>query len=145
MHRVPARTLLALGCVIAAAGFWWQSRIQLADTYLTGVLGPAVAISVGGGLLNTPLTTTVTSGVTSDDAGAASGLMNTTKQVGGALGLATLLTVATATTATGNLADPAQLVGGFGTAFEVMAALLVLVAVLAAALPAPRPHQGAVR
>lgn len=139
MDRVSARTLLAVGCIIGAAGFWWQSRIDLTDTYLTGVLGPAVAISVGGGLLNTPLTTVVTSGVTSDDAGAASGLMNTTKQVGGALGLAALLTVATATTITGNLDDPGQLVAGFAVAFQVMAALLVLVAVLAAALPAPRP------
>jgi EmrB/QacA subfamily drug resistance transporter len=141
MGRVPARTLLAAGCLIGAAGFWWQSCIDLTDTYLTGVLGPAVAISIGGGLLNTPLTTIVTSGVTDDDAGAASGLMNTTKQIGGALGLAALLTVATTTT-TGNLEDPRQLVAGFAVAFEVMAGLLMLVAVLAAALPAPRPQVG---
>jgi hypothetical protein len=44
-----------------AAGFWWQSRIAPGQDYLTAVLGPVVLISLGGGLLNTPLTVTVTS------------------------------------------------------------------------------------
>ena len=139
MARIPARVLLAAGSLLAAAGFWWQSRIDPTDTYLSGVLGPAVVMSIGGGLLNTPLTTLVTSGVTRADAGAASGLMNTTKQVGGALGLAALLTIAAASTTTGHLdqSDPVGLIGGFSTAFEVMALLMIAVAALAAALPAP--------
>lgn len=149
MARIPARVLLAAGSLLAAAGFWWQSRIDPTDTYLSGILGPAVAMSVGVGLLNTPLTTLVTSGVTSDDAGAASGLMNTTKQVGGALGLAALLTIGAASTTTGHLdqGDPVELIGGFSTAFEVMALLMIVVAALAAALPAPRrqPHDAAAR
>lgn len=144
MARIPARTLLAAGSLLAAAGFWWQSRIAPTDTYLSGVLGPAVVMSIGGGLLNTPLTTLVTSGVTGDDAGAASGLMNTTKQVGGALGLAALLTIGAAATSTGHLdeGDPVELIAAFSTAFEVMALLMIAVAALAAALPAPRhqPH-----
>ncbi|MFP5021276.1 MFS transporter [Pseudonocardia phyllosphaerae] len=142
MARIPARTLLAAGSLLAAAGFWWQSRIAPTDTYLSGVLGPAVVMSVGCGLLNTPLTTLVTSGVAGDDAGAASGLMNSTKQVGGALGLAALLTVGAAATSTGHLeqGDPAELIAAFSTAFAVMALLMTAVAVLAAVLPAPR-HQ----
>ncbi|MBW0102081.1 MFS transporter [Pseudonocardia sp. KRD291] len=144
MNRMPARTLLATGCLIAAAGFWWQSRIDVTDTYLTAILGPAIAIAVGGGLLNTPLTTLVTSGITRDDAGAASGLMNTTKQVGGALGLAALLTVAGGgATGMGLTADPVGLTAGFSVAFTTMAGLLAVVAVLAAALPAPGGHDPA--
>lgn len=145
MGRIPARGVLAAGCLLAAAGFWWQSDIDPADTYVSAVLGPAVVISVGGGLLNTPLTTLVTSGVARADAGAASGLMNTTKQIGGGIGLAALLTVAAAGTTTGqsDQSDPAGLIAGFSTAFAVMAATMIVVAVLAAALPASgRRHPG---
>ena len=135
LGRVSARVVFAVGSIVAAAGFGWQSRMDLADGYLSGVLGPAVLISVGVGLLNTPLTVLVTTGVCTADAGAASGLMNTTKQVGGALGLAALLTAASITTG-GHLAgSPAALVDGFSVAFATMAALLLAVAALAALLP----------
>ncbi|MDN5917912.1 MAG: MFS transporter [Pseudonocardia sp.] len=138
MARIPARVLLAAGSVLAAAGFWWQSLIDPADTYLSGILGPAVVMSVGVGLLNTPLTTLVTSGVIDDDAGAASGLMNTTKQVGGALGLAALLSIGAAYTSAGRVeGDPIEPLGGFSVAFGVMALLMIAVAALAAALPTP--------
>lgn len=137
MARVPARTLLAAGALLTAAGFWWQSHLDPDSTYLSAVLGPAVVASIGGGLLNTPLTTTVTSGVTGDDAGAASGLMNTTKQIGGALGLAALLAAAAASTTTGRLdTHPAELAAGFATAFTAMAVMMLAVAALACTLPA---------
>ena len=137
MARVPARTLLAAGSLLTAAGFWWQSHLEPDSTYLSAVLGPAVLASIGGGLLNTPLTTILTSGVTGDDAGAASGLMNTTKQVGGALGLAALLAAAAASTTTGRLdANPTELSTGFATAFTAMAAIMIAVAALAYTLPA---------
>lgn len=86
MRRVAHRTLIVAGALIAAAGFAWQSRIAPDSGYVAGILAPGIVLSVGGGLLNTPITATVTSGIHSSDAGAASGLMNTTKQVGGALG-----------------------------------------------------------
>ncbi|RZT86484.1 EmrB/QacA subfamily drug resistance transporter [Pseudonocardia sediminis] len=135
MRRIPARSLLGIGSLVAAAGFGWQSLVAPGDTYLSGLLGPAVLMSAGVGLLNTPLSTLVTSGVTDRDAGAASGLMNTTKQVGGALGLAALLTVSLP--AAGGPAGPATAVAGFAGAFRLMALLMVVVAVLAAALPRP--------
>ncbi|MFF0312254.1 MFS transporter [Streptosporangium sp. NPDC004379] len=91
MRRADDRVLIVAGALIGAAGFWWQSRIAPGQDYLTAIAGPAVLISLGGGLLNTPLTVTVTSGVAAADAGAASGLMNTAKQIGGALGLASLV------------------------------------------------------
>ncbi|TDD66168.1 MFS transporter, partial [Actinomadura rubrisoli] len=124
MRRVGDRALIAAGSLVAAGGFLWQSRLGPGGDYLTGVLGPAVLISLGGGLLNTPLTSAVTSGVPAHDAGAASGLMNAAKQVGGALGLAALVTL-----------------DGYGDAFRAIAALLVLVAAAACALPAG-PQRG---
>ena len=142
MARVPARSLIAVGSLLTAAGFYWQSHLGPDSTYLSAVLGPAIVASVGGGLLNTPLTTTATSGARGDDAGAASGLMNTTKQVGGALGLAALVALAAASTATGSLdTDPAELTAAFGIAFTAMAAMMILVAALAYTLPRPARHE----
>ncbi|MBR8640415.1 hypothetical protein KEF29_16740 [Streptomyces tuirus] len=61
-----------LAALIAAVGFVWQSRIGVDSNYLDGLLGPAIVMSAGMGLLITPITTTVTSGIAEQDAGAAS-------------------------------------------------------------------------
>ncbi|MGA5148211.1 MFS transporter [Streptomyces griseoincarnatus] len=131
LHRVDARALILAGCAICAAGFGWQSRITPDSGYVDGILGPAVVVSVGSGMLLTPLTAAVTSGVPPSDAGAASGLMNAAKQVGGALGLAALATFA----ATGGDADDADLTEGYARAFTAITAVLAAVTVLALALP----------
>jgi EmrB/QacA subfamily drug resistance transporter len=130
LERVEARPLVAVGAVIAAAGFLWQSRVTPDADYLSAMLGPAVLVAVGGGLLTTPLTTIACSGVPRSAAGAASGLVNTAKQVGGALGLALLVAVAGARADT-----PAALAASNGRAFTGIAAVLVIVAVGALALP----------
>ncbi|GAA4617238.1 MFS transporter [Saccharopolyspora hordei] len=140
MGRVGSRTLVVAGALVAAAGFWWQSRITADSGYLEGVLGPAVVFSLGSGLLNTPITTTVTAGVGAADAGAASGLMNTTKQFGAALGLAVLVTASA-----GDLATPQALAAEHGRAFLMIAAVLVVVAAVATALPAPSRDQAGQR
>ncbi|MEU8798429.1 MFS transporter [Spirillospora sp. NPDC048819] len=133
MRRTDDRTLVIAGALTAAGGFLWQSHITADSGYLFGVLGPAVLISVGGGLLNTPLTATVTSGVAERDAGAASGLMNTAKQVGGAVGLA-VLTAAVA----GRASTPHALAAAYGDAFLIMSVMLVVIAAVSLALPARR-------
>lgn len=130
LRRFTGTAVLGVGALVAAAGFLWQSGLTPDSGYVAGILGPAVLISAGSGLLNTPVTLAATSGVAPGDAGAASGLLNTTKQVGGALGLAVLTTVA----ATGS-AEPAALAAGYGRAFAVMAGALVVVAVLALTSP----------
>lgn len=135
MRYVDGRTLIAIGAAVAAAGFLWQSRIASDSGYLYGVLGPAIFISAGAGLLNTPITATVTSGVSKTDAGAASGLMNTSKQFGGVLGLAALVAVASVSVQT-----PDALAAGYGRAFLTIAAILLVVAVSAFALPAKPPR-----
>lgn len=137
MRRIDARMLITAGALIAAAGFWWQGRSTSDSTYLTGLFGPAIIMSIGGGLLNTPLTTTVTSGVATADAGAASGLMNTAKQVGGALGLAVLITLVG-----GHARGVQGLTAQYGHAFDAIAVALLAVAALARALPAHRDDTG---
>ncbi|MFC9971570.1 MFS transporter [Spirillospora sp. NPDC127200] len=119
MRRLDHRALIAAGALAAAAGFAWQSGATPGDGYVAGILGPAVLMSVGGGLFTTPLTTVVTAGVPREDAGAASGLMNTAKQAGGVLGLAALA-------------------GAPDHAFAACAGMLVVIAALAPALPAAR-------
>ncbi|WP_237539315.1 MULTISPECIES: MFS transporter [unclassified Streptomyces] len=126
MHRTGPRTLIVLAALLAAAGFVWQSRIGTDSTYLEGLLGPAIVMSAGMGLLITPITTTVTSGIAEQDAGAASGLMNTTRQIGGAAGLAALVTLTTATAGTA---------ASYRTVFVAIAAVCTAVAALAFALP----------
>ncbi|UJW29237.1 MFS transporter [Saccharothrix sp. AJ9571] len=134
MRRVQARVLIAAGAAIGALGFWWQSLLTPDSAYLGGILGPAVLISIGGGLVGTPLARTVTSGVGPLDAGAASGLMNTTRQFGGAFGLAVLLTV----TGSGTSGTPATLASHYGDAFVGIAVFMLAIAVLTPVLPAMR-------
>lgn len=133
MSRIDSRALIAAGGLIAAAGFCWQSQITADSGYFGGILGPAIVFSIGSGLLNTPITTTVTSGIDAADSGAASGLMNTTKQFGGALGLAVLVTIAGS-----HLGTPHALAADYGRAFLAIAAILVVVAAVAAVLPRQR-------
>ncbi|MGI5219183.1 MFS transporter [Nocardia sp. CA-290969] len=127
MRLIDARTLIAVGALVAAAGFVWQAQLHPGSGYVAGILGPAVVFSIGAGLLNTPITAAVTSGVPSEDAGAASGLMNTTKQIGAALGLAVLITVA----APGTL-------DGYNRAFAAIAVVMVTAAAAAVLVPAHR-------
>lgn len=131
MARLDARVVIAAGSTLAAAGFWWQSLLTPASGYLTGILGPAVVFSTGSGLMNTPITKAVTSGVHPAAAGAASGLMNTSKQIGGGLGLAALawLTVAS------NSGDGTTTTT-YGHAFAAMAVVMLIVAGAAWLLPA---------
>ncbi|RNL84749.1 hypothetical protein [Halostreptopolyspora alba] len=97
--------------------------------YVDTFLGPALLIGVGGGLLNTPLATVVTSGVDTENAGAASGLMNTSKQFGGAVGIAALVAFVGAT---GEDCRPA---------FLAMAVLTTAVSGLAVTLRPPSPRR----
>ncbi|MFT7837818.1 MFS transporter [Saccharothrix sp. BKS2] len=134
MRRVHTRTLIAVGGVIGALGFWWQSRVTPDSDYVEGVLVPAVAISIGGGLVGAPLTRTVTAGIPHADAGAASGVMSTARQFGGAFGLAALIMLTVPPAGAG----PVELAASYGAAFRGIALIMLALAVLAAFLPALR-------
>lgn len=131
MQRLTGRSAIAFGTVIAAMEFGWQAvtATALYRGDLQVVLGPAVLISIDAGLLTTPITTTVTSGIPSRDAGAPSGLENTTKQIGGALGFASLIVVA-APAPDGKL--------DYIPVIASMAAILITIAIIA--LPIPRQY-----
>ncbi|WP_234709343.1 MULTISPECIES: MFS transporter [Mycolicibacterium] len=114
LTRTTPPILIAAGALIAAAGLCWQA-VAPHTSYSAAILAPAILIGIGGGLLNTPLGTAVTTGVAAEHAGAASGLMNTSKQFGGALGLAALAPLTLDYTT-------------YRTAFVAMAAVMLTVA-----------------
>ncbi|HEY5112070.1 MAG TPA: MFS transporter [Acidimicrobiales bacterium] len=91
--RVGIRIPLLVGPAFATIGMLWMSRITVTSSYLD-VLGPLIIIALGMGFTFVPITLTAVSGVRPHEAGLASALLNTMQQVGGALGLAVLATVA---------------------------------------------------
>jgi len=95
LARVGPRVFSSLGPFLVAVGLIWLSRLDLQSTYWRDILGPTLLLSVGLGCTFVPLTLGATSGVAPADMGIASALLNTSQQIGGTLGLAVLVTVAT--------------------------------------------------
>jgi EmrB/QacA subfamily drug resistance transporter len=132
--RFGARAVVIPGLALIAAGLGLFARVPVDGQYAVDILPTMVLIGAGAGLTFPALMTIAMSGATPSDAGLASGLVNTTVQVGGALGLAVLATLST--TRTENLlADGAStasaLTDGYRLAFAI-AALLVVAAIVVA-------------
>ncbi|WP_328355375.1 MFS transporter [Streptomyces sp. NBC_00445] len=87
------RPFMLVGSALAVIGLVWQTLISSDSSYVGGVLGPMLVFGFGMGLNFVTLTVTAVSGVAQHEAGAASGLLNATQQVGGSLGLSILTTV----------------------------------------------------
>ncbi|UYQ61822.1 MFS transporter [Streptomyces peucetius] len=136
MARGGARNVAVLGALIAATGFGWQSAMDANGEYLTAIAGPGVLMMAGIGLVATPLASLATSGAAPDDAGLVSGLINTSRTMGGALGLAILSTVAASRS--GGATDPESLTAGYALAFRTGTGVLLAAAVLML-LWLPRP------
>ncbi|HEX8102882.1 MAG TPA: DHA2 family efflux MFS transporter permease subunit [Solirubrobacteraceae bacterium] len=133
------RTLLA-GLVPLAAGLGLFTQVPVQGDYLTHVFPTMLLIGTGAGVAFPALMGLAMSGATPQDAGLASGLVNTTMQVGGALGLAVLATLAAGRTSDGLAAGATQaaaLTDGYRLAFLVAAALVV--AAIGVALTLLRP------
>jgi EmrB/QacA subfamily drug resistance transporter len=92
--RIGARPLLIVASAISVGGMFWLSRINEHSTYTNGLLGPMLVTAAGLGLIFMPATLVALSKVADRDAGLASSLPNVGQQVGGAIGLAILGTVA---------------------------------------------------
>jgi EmrB/QacA subfamily drug resistance transporter len=131
MMRFGAKPTLLAGLALVAAGLLVFHRAPIDAGYATDLLPAMVLLGVGAGLVFPALMTLAMSAATPEDSGLASGLVNTTQQVGGALGLAVLATLATTATGT-QLAHGASsataLTDGYHLAFMI-AAVLVLVAI----------------
>jgi predicted MFS family arabinose efflux permease len=84
LPRTGVRPLLQAGTLLAAGGFAWLSAISPHASYWSHVFGPGCLISLALGLLFTPLAAAATAGVAASEAGLASGVLNTARQIGGA-------------------------------------------------------------
>jgi EmrB/QacA subfamily drug resistance transporter len=146
LTRVGARPLLFVGTLLVSGGFAWLAQIKASSTYLGHVFGPGFVISFALGLLFTPVASAATSGVHYTEAGLASGVLNTSRQMGGSIGLAVLATVAIDHTHTvlraghGLVTSDVALTSGYARAF-VMATFLGLAAFVASFIvPVTRPE-----
>src|SRR6202142_4503440 len=142
--RVGFKTPLIAGMMLVAGGLLWFSQVPATGgSFAADVLGPSLLAAVGFGLAFVPVTIAAVTGTKPHDAGLASGLINTSQQIGGALGLAILATVANSRTQ-GLLHSGAAvhasvaLTKGFDRAFLVGAGFAVLGAFLAALLISSR-------
>ena len=88
-----AKPLALLGTAMAAVGMVWLAQIEPDSSYVGGLLGPLIVFALGLGFTFMPLTLAAVSQIDESDAGIASGVLNTTQQIGGSIGLATLTTV----------------------------------------------------
>ncbi|MFE7953241.1 MFS transporter [Streptomyces sp. NPDC057426] len=143
ISRRAGSTATVAGALLAeAAGLLWLARISVHGGYLADVLGPGILIGLGLSVAFVQLTALSVEGVPQQDAGLAGGLVNTTRQVGGAVGLAVLATLAGATTGRAEAAHQPYLealTAGYRTAFAVSAAVLATAAALALLLARRRP------
>jgi EmrB/QacA subfamily drug resistance transporter len=91
--RLGAKPLLVAGLVPVVAGMYWLGHVSTSTGYVPGILVPMLLIGTGMGLAFVPLTMASLSGVPPQDSGAAASMVNVMQQVGGALGLAILVTI----------------------------------------------------
>ncbi|GAB2841372.1 MFS transporter [Streptomyces deserti] len=124
MRTVGPRTVAVLGTLVAVVGFGWQSTMSADGAYLTTIMFPGVLMMLGAGLAGTPLAALATSGAPPQEAGLVSGLVNTSRTMGGSLGLAVMSTLAAARSAGSH--TPGALTEGYALAFRVGAVVLAV-------------------
>ena len=146
--RFGIRATLTAGLVASAASLAWLTRLPVDGHYFWDLFPAFVLGGAGMGLAFVPVTIASLQGVDRADAGIASGLINTSRQIGGAIGLAAVSAIAAASTSRYadehsalTVSSPAALDHGFRTALYVLTGVLVVGVVVAGLLvkPAPQP------
>ena len=151
--RLGFKPPLIAGMLLIAGGLLWFSQVPATGgSYAADVLGPSLLAAVGLGFSFVPVTIAAVTGTKPHEAGLASGLINTSQQVGGALGLAILATIANSRTQSlfhaGVHSTSIALTKGFDRAFLVGAGFAIVGAILAAVLISSRDsheHSNAAR
>lgn len=144
--RVGLRRQLVFGPALTAAGLiWLGTALSAGDAYASHILVPMMLFGLGLGLTAVPMVMAGTQGVPPHQAGLASGLINTTRQVGGAIGLAVMATAASSVTngkhAVGVQAVKSALTDGYDRAFLIGGVVLAVGTLVALALPPAAKQQ----
>lgn len=145
INRFGPRPVLIVGLLLVAVSLGLFARVPVSGDYLVDVVPALIIQGLGCGIAFPALMMLAMSGATPEDAGLASGLVNTTQQVGGALGLAVLATLAATRTESELAAGATQaeaLTSGYHLAFIIGGACLLVAALLAATV-LTEPEQGA--
>ncbi|WP_328647212.1 DHA2 family efflux MFS transporter permease subunit [Amycolatopsis sp. NBC_00348] len=143
-ERFGPRTVLLSGLGLVIAGLLLLTRVSVRGDYFTDVLPPLLVMGLGAGVAIPALMGLAMSGAAPADSGVASGLINTTQQVGAAIGTAVLATVAASRTASlGSVDHREALASGFRLAYGTSAGFLIAAIALGAAVLARRPHRSA--
>ncbi len=144
VDRFTPKPILVAGLLVATGGYALLTRVTGDGDYASHVLPAMIVLGVGFGCSFVPITIAATTGVAAGDSGLASGLLNTTQQVGGSLGLAILSSVSTSRVSSallGGSSLPDALTDGFKGAFTVGAVFCAAGVVLAATLLPGRPRR----
>jgi MFS family permease len=132
VNRVGVKPVLIVGMTALTAGLLWFTQVSVGGSYVTDLLPGFLLIAVGLGFSFVPISIAALAGVEPAEAGLASGLLNTSQQIGGALGIAVLSSIATSTT-TSDLSTGTSsafaLTNGFQDAF-VAGAIVAFVGIL---------------
>ncbi|APU21416.1 MFS transporter [Actinoalloteichus sp. GBA129-24] len=131
LERLGPRTLLLIGGLTGAAGLAWFAGLSPEAEFLTQLLGPSMVCSVGIGVSFVAMGAAATSGVPARDAGTASAVLNSSRQLGGSVGLAVLVTAAAHVTSSHDGDMVAALAAGYSTALALAAVALAAGALLA--------------
>jgi MFS family permease len=118
--RLGVKPVLVLGMTLLTAGLVYFTQVSVGGSYVADLLPGFLLIGIGIGFAFVPISIAALAGVEAAEAGLASGLINTSQQIGGALGIAALSTIATSRTddaVASGTALPAALVDGFSSAF----------------------------
>jgi EmrB/QacA subfamily drug resistance transporter len=139
-QRTP-RVLFVIGPLVAAVGLWLMSRLQPGSAYVSALLPALVITALGLGLIFVPLLNAATAGVADHDSGLASGLVITCQQIGAAVAIAILVTIASHQTHQQLLVGatpPQALMDGFRRAFVIQAIVMAASALVGATISTRR-------
>jgi EmrB/QacA subfamily drug resistance transporter len=152
LPRLGPRVLIATGMLLGGAAMFYLTELTVTSSYASGVLPALLVMGAGFGMIISPAINTATAGVSPQDSGVASALVNTMQQVGGSIGTAALSTIALTAAAsylaahhTGPLAPATAATHGYTVAFATSAALFGVGVLLAIVLLPSKRRLGELR
>lgn len=146
LGSLGAKALLVPGALVAAIGFGWFGMISSSGSFAADILGPSLVAGFGIGVCFVPPTSAATGGLPPHEAGMASALLNSARQIGGAIGLAALVTAQVQHTNDGLAGGDAPkdaMTDGFGLGLTIAGVILAVAAVVAATVLPGRAREAA--